>query len=226
MPAYTRGKKRDQMTFVAVNTSIRFGWKSKDLSSITGVSAGDLTNLGHLQQSALTGAGLILVIGAQSPKPARVTRKISNAGVGQQQSVSTYCAYDKLAAILGAGWNLASAKRSVTIRNASPDRPSQTAIATLSDGSLYCFSMNKADFDSYAAALGLESASTITNATERNKLVAGCSKPRPGKAGLQLAGGASFSSFFSTDKLGSLLDAGYDVLSEEIVLLASAAPTT
>lgn len=225
MPTFTRGKKRDTMVFVAVNNVLRFGWKSKDLSSVTGVSATDITNLGHQPQTSLTGTGLILVIGAQSPKPARVTRKLSGASVGQQQSVNTYCAFDKLAAALGAGWNLSKASRGVTIRGASADRSGLTAIATLSDGSKYCFPLNKADYDSYGAALGLETAATITNATERAQLVSGCSKPRPGKAALQLAGGSTFSSFFSTAKMGDLLTAGYDVLAEEVVLkLASGTP--
>lgn len=225
MPAYTRGQKRDTMIFVAVNTSIRFGWKSKDLSAVTGITSTDITNLGHQKQSALTGTGLILVVGAQSPKPARVTRKLSGASVGQQQSVNTYCAHDKLAAALGAGWNLAKPSRGVTIRGASADRAGLTAIATLSDGSKYCFPMNKTDFDSYKTPLGLETAATITTATERAKLVSGCSKPRPGKAALQLAGGSTFSSFFSTAKMGDLLGAGYDVLAEEVVLVLASSGT-
>lgn len=224
MPSYTRGKKREQVFFVAINTKIRYGWKSKDLSTISGISSTELTNdLGHISQSSITGSDLILVIGAQSPKPARVSRKIQNASVGQQQSVSTFCAYDKLATALGKGWNLAENRRSVTLRASNASRGSLTAVASLSDNSLYCFPMNKADFEAYGAELGLESASSISN-TELDRLVSGSSKPFPGRAGKLLSNGSSFSSFYSTEAAGLVTDAGYDILSEEIVLKVTASP--
>lgn len=106
MPSYTRNKKRENMIFVAVNTVIRFGWKSKDLSAVAGISAADLTKLGHTPEKEVSGTGLILIVGAKAPKPARVTKKIKDAGVTQQQSVSTFCAYDKLSSAIGDGWDL------------------------------------------------------------------------------------------------------------------------
>ncbi|PHJ60235.1 hypothetical protein VF14_11645 [Nostoc linckia z18] len=216
MPSYTRNKKREDVIFVAVNSVIRFGWKSKDLASVSGISQSDLTNdLGHTAQNAVTGSGLILVIGAQAPKPARVTKRLSNATVGQQQSISTFCAHDKLATALGKGWNLSKNRRSVTLRALSASRGSLTAIAKLSGDIHYCFPMNKADFEAYGSELGLESATNITD-TERNKLVSGSSKPRPGRASKQLSDGSTFSSFYSTATDVSAV--GYDILSEEIVL--------
>ncbi|QSJ17686.1 hypothetical protein JYQ62_02065 [Nostoc sp. UHCC 0702] len=225
MPNYTRGKKKEQVFFVATNPLIRYGWKSKDLSSISGISSADLLNdLGHISQSNITGSGLILVIGAQSPKPARVSKKIPNASVGQQKSVSTFCAYDKLATALGKGWNLSDNRRSVTLRASNAARSSLTAIATLSDTSLYCFPLNKADFEAYGAELGLQDASKISG-TEQQKLVSGSSKPHPGKASKMLTDGSTFSSFYSTGKIQEIITAGYDILSEEIVLLsASSSP--
>jgi hypothetical protein len=221
MPSYTRNKKREDVIFVAVNTVIRFGWKSKDLASVSGISQSDLTNdLGHTTQSAVTGSGLILVIGAQAPKPARVSKKLSSATVGQQQSVSTFCAYDKLATALGKSWNLSKNRRSVTLKALSAQRGGLTAVATLSDGSRYCFPMNKADFEAYGAELGLESSGTISNA-ERDKLVSGSSKPRPGRASKQLTDGSTFSSFYSSSMSEAASTAGYDILSEQIVLIAS-----
>jgi hypothetical protein len=225
MSSYTRGKKREVVIFVAVNEIMRFGWKPKDLSSITGISATDLADLGHTRQEALTGTGLILVVGCQKPKPPRVTRKIATASVTQQQSVSTFCAYDKLATAVGKNWNLSKNRSSVTLRAPSSNRRSVTAIASLSDNSLYCFPMNQADFDSYAAELGLENATTISS-SERNRLVSGSSKPRPGRASKQLADGSFFSSFFSTSLSQQVSSAGYDILEEELVLkLGSSDPT-
>jgi hypothetical protein len=224
MPSYTRNKKRENMVFVAVNPVIRFGWKSKDLASISGISQSDLTNdLGHTAQSSITGSGLILVVGAQAPKPARVTKKLSNASVLQQQSVSTFCAHDKLATALGKGWNLSQNRRSVTLRASNASRGSLTAIATLSDGTFYCFPMNKADFEAYSAELGLDKSTKITNENERNKLVSGSSKPRPGRASKRLDDGSSFSSFYSTGT--DVAAADYDILSEEVILPVSTGGT-
>ncbi|MBD2365185.1 hypothetical protein H6G36_29210 [Anabaena minutissima FACHB-250] len=222
MPSYTRGKKRENLFFVAVNSVVRYGWKAKDLASIAGISASDLTTtLGHTAQDAVTGAGLILIVGARAPQPARVSKKIANATPGQQQSVSTFCAHDKLATAIGAGWNLVKPKRSVMLKASSATRGSLTAIATLSDGSLYCFPMNKADFEAYGAELGLQTSATVSTA-EREKLVSGSSKPRPGKASRELADGSRFASFYSTSVAESASTAGYDILSEEVVLVAAA----
>lgn len=224
MSSFTRGKKREDLVYVLVNAAMYYGWKRKDISSLSGIAESDLTNIGHLKaEGATLTAGNVIVIGAKSPQPARVTRRIANATVGQQQTVSTFCAHDKLAAALSAKWNVAQSRKGVTLRAPNANRSSVTAIATLSDGSKYCFPMNKADFDSFSAELGLESATVITTDTERNKLVAGSSRPKPGRASKLLDDGSSFSSFFSTDKQGDILEAGYAILSEEIVIATGTA---
>ncbi|MBE9208835.1 hypothetical protein IQ244_20270 [Nostoc sp. LEGE 06077] len=222
MPAFTRGKKREDLVYVLVNPTMYYGWKRKDIAALGGISEGDLTNIGHLKaEGATLAAGSIVVIGAKSPRPARVSRKISNATVGQQQSVSTFCAYDKLATALGAKWNVAESRKAVTLRPPSAARSSVTAIATLSDASKYCFPMNKADFDLFAAEVGLEAASTITTDTARNKLVSGSTRPRPGRASKLLEDGSSFSSFFSSSMAGDMLELGYAILEEEVVIAVS-----
>lgn len=217
MPAFTRGKKRDQLVFVSVSDLVWFGFKSKDLTSLPGISSSDLTAIGHTLIDTATG---FKILGAKSPQPARVKKKLANASVGQQQSVSTFCGHNKLTAASAAGWNLSQNKRSVQLRAANASRGTLTAIATLSDLSGYCFPISKADFDQFGAELGLKSASSITNDLERNRLVFGSSTPYPGRAVKQLAGGSSFSTFFSTNT--DVLAAGYEILSEERVLLDSA----
>lgn len=216
----TRGKKRSNLVFVLVNDSMYFGFKPKDISSLPGVSSSDVTALGHVQPGAVV-TGKIRIIGAQAPKPPRVTKRLSGATVGQQQTVSTYCAYPSIGAAQAAGWSLTKSRRGVTLRASSASRASLTAIATLGDGSLYCFPMNKADFEEYGAELGLESAASITSDAERKKLVSGSSIPYPGRAAKLLANGSTFSSFFTSSKLGDVSQAGYDILSEEIILAAS-----
>lgn len=226
MSINTRGKKREDLVYVLVNAGMYYGWKRKDFSTIAGISDTDLTTIGHMKaEGATLTAGNIIVIGAKAPQPARVTRKIANAAVGQQQSISTFCAYNKLSEALGAKWNVSSTRKAVTLRAPNANRGSVTAIAVLTDGSTsikYCFPMNKADFDSFGVELGLEAATTITTDLERNKLVSGSTRPYPGRATKLLDDGSTFSSFFSTAKQGDLLTAGYAILSEAVVISTGA----
>lgn len=217
MPSYTRGKKRDNLIFVAVSEMVYFGFKSKDFSAMAGISASDLTLIGHTPLSSATG---FKIIGARAPQPPRVKRPIPNAGIGQQRSINTYCAFDKLGDAIGAGWTVTKRKRPIAVKAPSTSRGTMTAIATLSDLSGYCFALNKADFDEYGSELGLKSTLSITNQLERDRLVSGSSIPYPGRAVKSLAGGNSFSTFFSTST--DVLAAGYAILSNEKVLLDGA----
>ncbi|GAX43443.1 hypothetical protein NIES4075_44560 [Tolypothrix sp. NIES-4075] len=226
MPPYTRGKLRDQLTYVLVTDDAYFIFKTKDLSALPGISTSDITAIGHKTAEAVASdATKIRIVGASAPQPPRVTKKLSNASVGTQQSVSTFCGHTSLSSAQTAGWKVTKTRRSVLLRAASALSGSQTAIAQLSDGSLYCFPMNKADFDSYGATLKLKSAATEQSATEVSKLVSGSSIPRPGRATIKTAAGASFSSFYSSEALSDLGAAGFSVLSEELVLkIAAPAP--
>jgi hypothetical protein len=219
MPSYTRGLKRENLVFVLVNDLMYFGFKPKDIAALPGVSAGDVTALGHVAPNAVP-AGKVRVIGANAPKPPRATKRTGGA-VGTQQTISTYCGYNNIGQAQTAGWSLTKSRSGVMLRSPNSPRPSQTAIAELSDGSLYCFPMNKADFQSYGAELGLKDSTIITSNTERNKLVSGSSLPRPGRATKLLSSGASFSSFFSSENMDSLMQAGYDIISEEKILVGA-----
>lgn len=223
MAVYTRGKKRDILSYVTVYSGLLYGFKTKDLSAIAGISTSDIqTQLGHLLGTFVVPAGSIRVLGANSPKPSRVTKKIANAGAGSQQSVSSYCSSLTLTAAMAAGWNVTKQRRGVSLRPETTSKNSLTAIATLSDTSLYCFPMNKADFSTYGANLGLQSATSLgqISATEIGKLVSGSSIPRPGKASLEVSGGGSFSSFYSTDSKETATAAGFSILTDEIVFAA------
>lgn len=227
MPSYTRDKKRDQLTYVPMNSILYYGFNTKDLSALAGVSAADLSALlGHVPgETAAATANIILVLGANSPKPPRVTRKLENASPGTQQSVSTFCAPGKLATAIAAKWNVSKKGTSVSLRPPRPASGSQTAIAELSDGTLYAFSMNKEDFAAYGSILGLKQASSIRSATERGKLVAGSTRPKPGRAKLVLDSGATISSFYSTEAADELADGGWDIIDDEIVLAATVGGT-
>lgn len=218
MPAYTRGKKRGDIKYVKVTTNMFFGFKPKDISSIAGVTEGDIAALGHIAPGSVPPAA-ILVLGANAPKPPRVSRRIKTATVGQQQTVGTFCGFDKMADAQEKGWNIVKYRKGVMLRAVNASRGSQTAIAELSDGSLYCFPMNKADFELFGAELGLKSSATVQSETEKSKLVSGSSTPYPGKASKLLEDGSTFSSFFSTSK-GSetAFNGAYDVISEEKIV--------
>lgn len=214
MPSYLRGRKRDNLVFVAVSEMVYFGFRTKDFASLAGFSASDLAVIGHKELGAATG---FKIIGARAPQPPKVKRPIPNASVGQQKSISTYCAFDKLGDATAAGWSITKRKRPIAVKAPSTIRGTMTAIAILSDLSGYCFPLNKADFDEFGAELGLKSTLQVTSELERARLVSGSSIPYPGRAVKSLPGGNSFSTFFSTET--DVLEAGYAILSNEKVLL-------
>jgi len=222
MSEYTRGQARDQLTFVAVNAKFHYGWKTVDLAARTGISAADIkTQLGHLTPSeALAVAGRIMVTGANSPKPARVTKRDLTAPISQPASTSTFLAYNKLAAATTAGGTLAKNARGVKLTANVDGKRSVTAIAELSNGLLYCFPLNRVDFDRVSAVLGLQSAAQITTAAERQSLTTG-SRSKPGRVSIEDSGGI-FSTFYSTDAEDAAIAAGYNVDVTEFIEYAAA----
>lgn len=193
MPSYTRGKLRDQNIIVQLSDTSYYQFKTKDLSAVNNVNEGDLSLLGHINignGGAGLPSGALVFLRANSPKPPRVGKTLS----GTQSSISTFCAVPALQNVLRNGWNLVKPARTVSLRTAGK---TITVIASLSNGALYAFPLNKADFDTYGAALGLVTSETITTDAERNKLVAASSLPKPGKAKLTLTTGADFSTFCS-----------------------------
>jgi hypothetical protein len=219
MPSFTRGKKRDQLVAVRVNTTqqIYYQFNTKDLSAINGVSEADLQLLGHIKigevgdgNTSSIPAGALIFVRANAPKPPRVTKRTGGTGASQE-SVGTFCAVDRLKDALRGGWNLVKQGRVVGLSNNSK---TVTAVAKLSNGALYAFPMNKADFDANKEALGLEDATTINTDAERAKLVRASSLPRPGKAKKVLSTGATFTSFYSTE--APLTE--FQAMSQEVVL--------
>lgn len=109
MPLSTRGRKRDKIMSVPVSTTLRYAFKTADLSQITGVSAGDLAALG--QTPVESGSGLI-VFSPQAPKPALFRKKLSVGGL--QGSVSTFgngVTTSAIKAAAGAGWKMSKGVR-------------------------------------------------------------------------------------------------------------------
>ncbi|MDB9375753.1 hypothetical protein [Nodularia sphaerocarpa] len=213
MPSYTRGQNRRDFYYVEINPYAYFVFKPKNLAAITGVTADDILALGHTPPESVF-LGRFRIFGANSPKPPRVTKKIRVESVAQQKSVSTFCGYNAIASAAARGWKLTAGRQSVRLNALSEFRRSLTAIATLTDGYLYCFPMNKEDFTLFGTQLGLRLGATFTSDLDKAKMVTGSSSPYPAKVS-KLLGQATFTTFCSTDRLASAIAEGFNVVSEE-----------
>jgi hypothetical protein len=182
MSPITRGRLRDQLTFVQVNAKLLYGWKSADLAAGAGVTQADLSNgLGHLtavQASAIANA--IMVTGANSPRPARAVKTFKGAAAAQRGSISSFVAYNKTAAAAGLGFSISKPSRGVSLQAPSAARRTFTGIVELSNGLLYAQPVNTVDGTAERrAVLGMQIASEITDA-ERPRLITG-SKSKPAR---------------------------------------------
>lgn len=218
MPAYLRGQPRDEPVAaraVSATANTFYGFKRKDIENVQGINRTDVSALGHFTLTALP-QGALTFYRATSPKPPRVTKVATrNPNSTQQGSVSTFLSVGSERTAINAGWNLVSGRKVVNLKITARYL---TAIALLSDGTFYCFPMNIDDFGSFGADLGLIAPNTITTATERARLVMGCSRPRPARVGRQVGNGGKFSSFCSFNSLDSALAAGFYFISGELIV--------
>lgn len=202
MPASTRGVLRDQLTFVLINSVFAYGWSAPDIAAASGVSNADLkTGLGHMDATeAAAIAGVVMVTGANAPKPGRVIKKIPNSPVGQRASVSTFVAYDKLASANAAGFRGGSRARSVSMSAPGAGKRTYSGIVELSNGLLYLQPIDSiVGTPERREAFGIQIASQIT-ATEFLKVARGC-RTKPGRAEVDLGDGSGFATLpFSTAK--------------------------
>ncbi|MFB8788649.1 MAG: hypothetical protein U7123_07300 [Potamolinea sp.] len=212
------GRQKDKVSFVLATASISYGFKSFDIAAASGVTAADLTTIGHTATVPATG---IICLGVNAPKPPRGRKMV--AGVAGRGSVNTFIAFDKLVAAATAGWSIS--KIPTGIGNIGTTPLTTIVVATLSasaGGALYSFPMRTADFTAKGATLGLTTASTAANsAVEQAKVIEGATFPKPGKAKItQVPAGKarpeSFSSFYSSSVLDTLKTAGYSCSLEKL----------
>ena len=209
MPEYTRGRRRDTYTLVPVSTSpaVFYAFYRKDYSGINGISDNDFLSLGHVV-GAEPGAGSLVFLRAQAPKPARVKKIINaNANATQQQSINTFCAFNALDTAQRDNWRIVKRPSGVALNNGR----SITAVAELSNGALYAFPLNAQDYNENRQILGFKQLSEINSASERARLVSGSSRPRPGKAKKAKVGGGKISTFFSTANEDQLRQDGWSI---------------
>lgn len=217
MPASTRGVKRSEITFVLVSQYLAYGWASADLSAFPGISAADLANhLGHLKEGTMF-TGYVRVIGANAPKPARVSKKIPNATLGTRNSASTFVAYDKLAAAQSAGWKMSKPSRSVRLSSPGAGKRTWTGLMVLSNTLWYAQPVDAlAATPEVSGILGILRPSQITN-KGRERVVRG-SRSKPGICEVPLADGSGVAQLpFSTERRPNVLEAGYNIIRDEII---------
>ena len=116
MASVTLGRKRNVLTIVPINDAVNFQYNSTNLSAITGVSATDVTALGHLTTAP---EGTLTITGCNAPQPA-VFKKILGGGAvaTTQKAVSAYGNASTKAAIAAAraaGWFLIKPIRSAQL---------------------------------------------------------------------------------------------------------------
>lgn len=208
MPDYLVGQARDQMTFVKVykNGLLYYGWKAKEIESLPGITAGEVTALGHIDAvtvAALSGA--IPILGANSPKPARFKKVLNRRPTAQQQgTASTFVGIDNYADALAQGWSQSSAARGITLTDTARTK---TMAAKMANGGYYLFPLNADRALDVAGPLGLILPSSLTG-QERLKAFSGSSKPKPGTVKLKGDLGDK-GTFVSFDADSSASTAGY-----------------
>lgn len=220
MPASTRGRLRDNLTFVLINPVFAYGWNAPDFAAQAGITEADLaTALGHMDAATASAvANVVMVTGANAPKPMRVTKRNADAPIGQSASNSTFCAYDKLAAANGAGFKRSGYARSVRLTAPGASRRTFSGVVELSNGLLYLQPVDaQAATAERRAVLGMQTAAEIS-ATELLKVARG-STDRPGRAEIPLGEGGLVASLpFSTAAEDDVkLQDGWSIIQSESV---------
>lgn len=223
MPASTRGKSRDRLCMLRMNSSgLYYGFKTREFTG-TGVSDGDLNaQLGWI----LPPSGIpefldpvsLLIMRANAPKPVKVSKKITPTGTTTGTiplSLTLFCSPEKFGVALSTGWTLAKQGRGVKFVSETSAARQMSAFvkvsATTGTGDFYYgFSCDKSTFSNYGALLGLKSPSQLSATERENKCFVGSSIPKPKRATLKLANG-SISSFCGEDEIPSLVAAGWSI---------------
>ncbi len=137
MPASTRGKSKPLMRFVQVSQNVAFGWATRDLAALPGVTENELrVGLGHLdygQVGATVTGPLVAVVGANAPKPGRATKKLTT---GPADSVSTYMGRDRIATAKTFGWRPGKPAAPLRWRNPKPGARTVDIAVYLTNGEI------------------------------------------------------------------------------------------
>lgn len=238
MPPSTRGRSRDQVcyvpvTMVAAAPKLLYGFKTKDIAALAGVSSADLTSqLGHIYgaNGVFTfPAGTIPIFGANAPKPPRVTKALRATApatptegepapapaTATSSSISTFCGVNKVVSARNGGWNLSGQGRGITVRGKNTSLSQCTVLIEIPGNGIYAYRLNKTDFDAYQSTLGLRTlgdGEAALSETDRASIYFGASAPKPGKASIKtVVNGrtSTFSTFYPPGQANTLASAGW-----------------
>lgn len=132
MPLASLGKPKDIKTIVKATPNIYYFFKAKDYASLPGITAADLTALGHAAPGSQS-AGTVVVTTPKAPKPARFRKKLSGTDLTQSYA-STFGDGVTAASILAAtqaGWEMIAPARTVSF---GPSAKSKNIAVLLSNG--------------------------------------------------------------------------------------------
>jgi hypothetical protein len=215
MSSVQRGKLRDVETYVQVSATqeVYYGFFTKDLSAIAGISAADVTALGHLTPAGVAAiSGAITFFGANAPKPAKFKKVLNRRpGAGVQGSVTTFGDGTTTASVLaaaGAGFKKIKDIRPCTFRNDA--RAVTVGIKLSGTTGIYIQTINAADVTAYATELGLMLPGSLT-ASERERCFRGSNTNRPAKV-QKVVNNATVTMPVSSDKLSDAIDAGWSLV--------------
>jgi hypothetical protein len=216
MTAVTRGKARNKLTFVLATPKIAYGFTTRDLGSGNTLGSADFAAIGHMDAAAADAiSGVILVISPQSPKPARFRQIVNrDPSAEQAKTLETYGDATTATAInraLAAGWKRGNPGRRCKMTN---NATTATVGIDLEGGAIYLSPTAKAQAETYAGALGLQLPGTIS-ATERERCISGCKKPRCAKVERTLSTGGKLTMPCKADKLTDALAAGWSEIRPE-----------
>ena len=188
-----KGKVKETLWGVKVNSKIIYAWKGKSdpAQGITGLSDTDVIEQLGLINITTSGvpSGFIAIMGANSPKPPRLTFH-SNG-----RSVTMFCDYTKYRTALRAGWTGAHRGRARGLG----DSASQFVATVEIWGLHYCWNAYSDILtigEGSDGAIGIaelcgiqDAATALTSDAELDLIVFGTSKPRPAEATFTVAAG-------------------------------------
>lgn len=213
MPISTRGKKRDQLKAVAITNSLYYGFATKDLAAIAGISSSDIIALGQKDTTAL-GAGALVVYGAKAPRPGVFRKAITN---GQQDSATAFgdaSTATTIATAFAAGWKL---QKPIKPGSVGGGKRMRAIAVEVSNGLKVICYIPKEDLTSGdATLLGWE---TSITAADIKKLVRGANNIKAARVSKTSDAGLTLTYPCATDKIGDATTTagGYSLTSGELV---------
>lgn len=178
---------------VTMNTKLVYCWKgsSDPTQGVSGISDSELIEeLGLINVTENGLGGKIGVMGANSPKPPRLSKRGTNG-----ESVTTFCSPLKYRSALSKGYSIASRGRSRGVLDSAQKESAAVEIY----GLIYCWSAYGTLFTAgggeLATLCGISRADTLVSSqSEVERVVFGTSRPRPAEAKFQIQSGAGSTS--------------------------------